>query len=339
MTQENNVFSEVAQREIAAYEAFRLIYESKNPPPVEAAVVQDDRLSKVGLLVIMFAALVVSASHTIPVFVGTLPEIVQQSSIVWVVAVMVFVMIEASLVFYSFIRTKNHAVLNQGARPEYVHKLMNGGMWLAFAIAVAGNIYSAFEVKLDTLPAWWVGFDASIAFLTGLSAPVLAFISGDILGMLTVVDNSRVKRARSEYAVQMGEWQEGLNASWNSNKKKWGVGSTRIQVEQAVHSVHSLRSVNDSVNEQATSVHSDERSVNAPVNAPVNGYSKNMNAKDIARAFFEAHPGVVFDESVSTTQARELVVEWSGRNVAGQAFTMHEKKCRTSKATCKPLHL
>lgn len=187
-----------------AYAAFKSTYEIRYPPPERQTVKRENTGAVLALAALVVASVIVSGSRTIGEFGGGL------------IGVAGFVMIEIGIVAYAFIRTR---VDYDDTRHQSVKRLVSVGMWLAFIVAVFANVHSTLKAG-GILPDW---LDTVVLLVLGFSAPVLAFISGDVLGMLAVMDASRSRRADREYLDALRIWSDGLNASWNAQKQRMGV--------------------------------------------------------------------------------------------------------------------
>ena len=206
-----NTYSDYAQRYNAAYAAFREIYIQRNPPPAMPEPVASDLMTRLALVALVIASVVVSGSRTISEFAGDNPNLVQLG-----VGLSAFIMLEISIVVYAFIRTKNN--YDQERRAD-VKALINRGMWLSFVIAVVANVHATAKSAGFTSEA----VDLIIAIALGVSAPTLAFISGDILGMQMVTEANANRKQQVMYFDQLSQWQADLNQAWDAQKSRWNV--------------------------------------------------------------------------------------------------------------------
>lgn len=278
-------YDEYAAHHEAAYAAFYKIFSSKTPPP-ERQIVKSENRATVGVLAaLVIASVLVSGSRTIVEFGGG------------VIGVAGFVMLELGIVSYAYIRTR---IDYNEERHGHVKKLINRGLWLAFAVAVVANLHHTLKMQgFD-----WQPLNFSIAVMLGISAPVLAFISGDIAGMLSAVDAVRQRRADKEYNDAMVAWREELNSSWAREKSRWNVkietvSSPAIEAQSGANShVHSVNSVNEY----------GEQSDTQPYSAnSANGYSKRMDARSVIREYFDRNPAMLtarLDELVPAIEAQ-----------------------------------
>lgn len=242
MTDQPNDLSLYVSEYETAYNAHRKTYELRNPPPQRlpyeqiepkpqrVIVPRENIVSMIALALMVIASVIVSGSHTLEVFGGGF------------VGSAGFVMIEVGIVTYAYIRTKTDY---DEARHASVKKMVSRGMKLAFAVGIASNI-------LDELSKNGVYISPEIKTLIlivlGVSAPVLALISGDTFGMFSVQQAHKQRKADAEYdrksaawnearqqherdhAAALEAWRDGLNASWNAMKSRMGV-NVRVSKE------------------------------------------------------------------------------------------------------------
>lgn len=229
-------FDELAARHNAAFVAFRSIHELKHPPPEMPEVERDSIFIPLALVVMIVASVLVSGSRTIFEFGGGL------------VGVAAFVMLEGAIVAYAFYRTRRSFNEN---RLESVRKLANFGLGLAFAVAVGANVHAVLRESRVQLAGW---INTAILISVGISAPTLAFISGDIMAVETMANTTKSRKAKAEYQKEVAAWAEGLNTAWSREKSKWGV---RIEVERPADRQTDKRLLSDasvlSVSEQTDS--------------------------------------------------------------------------------------
>lgn len=230
MQEQLQQYDEIVARHQAAYAAFKAVYTQKTPPPVREQVERDDALVIVALVVMVIASVIVSASHTIPVFtksiyadIATLTFL--QTVVVIVVALAAFAMLEVGIVALAYVLVKDQFKRHPD-RHVNVQVYIRAGLVLAFVVAVMANVYSVVGGTLDDEQkgyALWQGFQLLIDVLVGISAPVLAFISGDVLAMQGVAALQQRRAVETRYQVDLATWNENLNASWNAQKARWGV--------------------------------------------------------------------------------------------------------------------
>lgn len=203
-------YDEIAIRHRAAFAAFKSIYEDKNPPPVPAAVEHDSLFVPIALVIMIVASVIVSGSRTIIEFGGG------------IVGAMAFVMLEGAIVAYAFYRTRRNFSEH---RMEGVRKLANFGLGLAFTVAVGANIHAVLKEKGVELAD---GINTAILIMVGISAPTLAFISGDILAVETMANTTKDRKNRASHQVDIHTYNEDMNAAWAREKSRWGI---KIEVE------------------------------------------------------------------------------------------------------------
>jgi len=262
------VYDETARRMEAAVAAFRSYYSSMNPLPIEpnypampnlAEKPQIARflgLKQIGMVLGLLGSVILSASHTIPVFMGKASALeINLLSFEGLVAISVFVMIEVGLVTFAYSKIEGSP---NSETAKQVQELTGWGLKFILAIAVLANVYYVLSGN-TTIPT--EGFFASawywtrviIFLLIGASAPLVALITGDILAMDVLRHKATIKRdnqawedkkaldmqtwenkvdaIKARYQDELAKWNAGLNNAWQASKAKWG-GSVNIQISK-----------------------------------------------------------------------------------------------------------
>lgn len=186
----------------AGYAGFRSMYETVTPPPRQIIAQRENIFVPVALCIMIIASVLVSGSRTVLEFGGG------------IVGVSAFVMLEGAIVTYAFFRTR----LNfDDSRMESVRKLANRGLGLSFTVAVAANVHSVIRgAGIETPSAVTI----TILILVAISAPTLAFISGDIMALELMRNSYRARKLESDYNSRLDAWEEGLRQSWQREKNK-----------------------------------------------------------------------------------------------------------------------
>lgn len=196
-------YDEFAQQYAAAYNAFSATYELRMPRPVAPR----RHISNVGVLfalaIMLIAQVIVSGSRTIKEF-GE-------------VGVAAFIMLELGMVAFAFIRTSRNYTPD---RKRFVMRWVEVGLVISFLVLLSGNIDATLKSKDIHLPDT---VNLIIQLAIAVSAPVLAFITGDVLGMYGAMQAYERKEAMAKYDQAFKEWGVGLANSWKSQKAQWGV--------------------------------------------------------------------------------------------------------------------
>lgn len=235
MSELQQIYDDNQQRIEMAYQAFKGAYQVMKPPPIHPTANKFQYGAKqYGMTLGLIGSVIVSASHTIPVFLGkaSVGDIVFWSY-EFIVGLAIFVMIEISIITFAYSATEsegNHDTANR------VRNFTRGGMWFIVTIAILANVYYVLTANV-TIPqdgiiaAIWEWVRVTIFLLIGTSAPVIAFMAGDILAIDVLKHNAKIRRDLQTYQDTLQEWQAGLNASWAAQKAKWG-GAVNIQVSK-----------------------------------------------------------------------------------------------------------
>lgn len=251
---------------------YRAAFEHRYPPPVRQVVHTNNWLVYGVLGALVSASVIVSAYHTIPIFVGS-----DLTVITFIVGLAVFVMVELGIVSLTYINIKKSYELNPDKHTS-VLKWLQVGLALVFIVGLGVNVYS--EVMKTGFAHPLV--DLIIRILVGLSAPVMAFVSGEVIAMIGVDAQHQQRAFNREHAANMVAYQDKFLAWWDARKNKI-LQSVMVTKEPAVNSQpHSLNSANEPKDDSARSVNS--------VNSVNSVYSKNMNSREVIEQFFVQHP-------------------------------------------------
>ncbi len=252
-------YEELAQRHNAAYSAFCSIYEAKNPPPKKPKVTRDlvSLLIMAGMILVMVASIVVSSSRTIEEFGGN------------TIGKAAFLMVEGGIMAYAFFRARRNT---KTSKFEDARQLATAGLGLAFFVGIGANIDTSLKNHGILLPE---AVKVIINLLVGFSAPVMAFISSDVLALEVMAGEAKRRQAETEYEALKTAWMEKRNSSWASQQKNWGV---RVEI-----------SVPELSNGNSNGIPLEENRPALPV-ASTLGHSKAPDASKKVREYFQEHP-------------------------------------------------
>lgn len=242
----------------AHYQTYVLRYPEPQPQPFTEPVPQEpgrkieNILSLIQMVLLLAADLIVSGSRTIAEF-GR-------------VGGAAFVMLELGLITYSYIHTSRGGYDEQ--KDRNIRTWLFVGILMAFAVLLLANVDNVITEYRVHHPDWefvmpaWV--DLMIQMGVAISAPVLAFIGGHVLGMYAVMQrhSRRLDLDKHASSVELwkaakGEhdeaqraiheqWVKDLNDSFNRVKKSMGVqleNSVKKPVSPTFHeTVHETRS-------------------------------------------------------------------------------------------------
>lgn len=197
----------------AAYAYHEYTYKLLHPPPK----LQMDRIDRsdlvivVGLVVMVLASVIVSGSRTIVEFGGNLI-----GPVGLVVGVAAFVMLEVTIVAYAFFITRRTQKRNERRETRLAHI----GLWTAMFVTVVANLHATLKgngVHMEQ------AVDIFILLVVAVSAPILAFTSGHLLGSEAVALADRKQKAVAAFDEAMIEWNAGLLRSWHVQKRQMNV--------------------------------------------------------------------------------------------------------------------
>ena len=222
-TQYQEVYGDVAERFEEAYSAFRRTYEMMQPTPTMPE--NAERVlgwKQAGMFLGLLGSVVVSASHTIPIFVGE----TNVTPLTIFIGIAVFVMVEVGIIVFAYSSTEQQYKTREDIRTR-VKNFTRNGLYFIVGVAIAANVVYVIEHNV-TIPTdaiiqnTWSAIRIVIFLAVGLSAPVIAFLTGEILAVDVLEHQSRFNKLLEKYQADVAEWQDGLNRSWSSQKKKWG---------------------------------------------------------------------------------------------------------------------
>ncbi len=257
--------NERMQRELEIMQQYRVYYEARNPMPVREVYAADNRLIYIALTALVIASVIVSAYHTIPIFVGE-----DLTIITFIVGLAVFTMVELGIVSLTYINIKKAYELNANKHAD-VLKWLRAGLGLVFIVGVGANVYSTTRDAGFTAPV----IDLAIRIVVGLSAPVTAFVCGEVLAMTGVDGQAKQRLLDTEHAVKLVEYQEEFLKAWDARKSKW-VGAVRVSIEPQ----HSIPNVSNGIPLESHALPS----------ASTIGHKKAPDAAERVRKYYLEHP-------------------------------------------------
>jgi len=87
---------------------------------------------------------------------------------------------------------------------------------------------NGFAVLVGEASIAWKLFDFGVSVLFALSAPIVAFISSEVMAITLAYRNNAQSRLDAEYAKQVEAWRASANEAWSHQKRNWG-GSVRVE--------------------------------------------------------------------------------------------------------------
>lgn len=219
-----NQYIQVAEKHTQALDAGRMIFEKQYPAPARRIIQVDNRVQIGTLLLVVVAAIIVSASHTVPVFMKGTGA---------VTGIAAFVMLEFGLVSLTYQRTREKTI-RDGAN-ESSFKWITYAIGLTLFILLVGNVYYTASHYGFTHPI----ADVFVVICVGVSAPALAFVSGEALALESVKAVLLQRELDAEYAAAMLNYNDAFVQWWNARKSKW-VAPVKVEREPDNEAVNSL---------------------------------------------------------------------------------------------------
>ena len=298
------IYNQHAERHERAWAAFTKIYILEHPKPTAPQWYQGLPYLMLPFGLVVLAGIALSALRTAPVFrqialstVGV--ELATAEALLAVMVIEVFLVLGR----YAFILlSAQDGESNIGE----VKAWMRAGFWIAFGIAVGANLYASIAHLPIILPIKPI-VDLIVAIAVGISAPLLAFISADILGILWARSERRRADLRTEYKAAQEEWFDAREKSWVARKKDYGL---RISLDAPPStSIPALSNGNSIGIPAEKDVYASSGSI--PAESTL-GHRKNRNARTLAEEWFDAYTG-----DVNTIDAESI---YKGLNIGKSTF-------------------
>jgi hypothetical protein len=257
----------------AGYQGFRRMYAQTNAKPKPKAFQSRLGILRTALMVIMVAGSIVSASHTIPTFMGDAVTIFSL-----IVGLAAFFMSEVALAAFAYVGVMRHYRATQ-KEPESLKVLVGAGVIVPFVVMAAANINHEFSLNGQALPPF---IQTAIILAISLSAPFMSYISGEVFAMFEVIDRVDQEKHDKDYAAQDAAWEEKCRAAWGREKVNYG---GKIKIEPVPVAALTLSAPMSAVS--ATDGHGQERTDNHGYGT---GYTKKMDARDTIRTHLQENP-------------------------------------------------
>lgn len=226
--------------------------------------------------IIAACGIALSALRTAPVFRQIAVPLVGESFAL-VEAALAVVVIEVAIVIMRYVlivQKSEDGKLNT----DDLRAWMRYGFWLAFAVAILANLYASIKHVPVVAPVAPV-LDLVIALAVGVSAPMLAFISGDILASLYLRSERRRAELRARFDASLTDWQDARERSWNARKGDYGL---RLKVDNLSTPVSS------SIPAIPMELPLEANRKTVPSVSTL-GHSKKPNARQLTEEYFDQH--------------------------------------------------
>lgn len=230
-------FHDLADRHEKAYAAFLKMDRLEHPEPKKPGVFRHLPWIMIPFAIVALAGIVLSASRTAFVFYDI--ALAQFNNVVGLLptaeAINAIIVVDLSFVIFRYVTILLHYQRTKEAKEISVW--MGRGFGTSFGVALTANVYSSVQ-RLPMLQAVKPFLDLAMGLAVGISVPILAFISGDILGILWV--NALEKREHSweVYLQELNDFNEARERRWATRKKDYGLSiKANIEAVQPVKPV------------------------------------------------------------------------------------------------------
>lgn len=296
-------YDEAASRYTQAFAAFSRQYAAMNIAPQRSRAVTSkmDKWLFLGLLLTLIGAIVVSASHTIPVFVGKNTGVIPV-----LLALATFTMVECGIVTYAFFQIRRSDISRE---ITHVKKLSRRGLLFIMVIALAANVKYVLTPSAEALTVGgqltvWQVVEATIFIAVAFSAPIIAYISGELLAIVSMYEANSQKRLDEQYALDLSQWNDELVVAWKRDQKNWGV-KVSIAAAPMLEDMSAVRPSADTDGQTGQHGYG-------------TGYNRNSDARNKVREYLASTPSaadmpvreLATVVGVGKTVAAEVIREW-----------------------------
>jgi hypothetical protein len=265
-----------------AWRRFTTIYRTENPAPARENAQRGNWFIKFLLFVLLVAAVITGAWHTVPTVMGGKPEGFNE----WVRALAIMTSIDLGIFLLAYIFIQNRILhLKEGEDTiRHVNFLLKIALGLALSVALGANLY-------DTLHEWGYTFEPLtlvVSVLIGASSPLQAWVVGDAFSSLVAQDSLRQRHADAVYKQELKFYDDTRKALWEEKKE----GFTRRAMMELKAPASVPRLTEGALSAQNRQTDTDRQQTTQTQRQTASGYNKASNARDKARVFLAANPGL-----------------------------------------------
>lgn len=277
------VYDAIGERLEAAFTAFRRQHELQHPQPEKPVrQARRDWMMRALLFLVVIAGFIVSGSRTIVIFAIGKTMMIGGASVV---------MLEGAAVVMSFYYTREK-YREQEMQRGYIGRYLRAGSLFAVIVMCAGNTQDVLQIDGFATGNLWTALSLPIAISVALAAPLMVFIAGHVLALLSVLDMAQDRKAEQDYNTRLDEWNEDMLRSWQAQKARWGA-SVNVQVDRP--------SAGQLSGQQSTLLSARTPDGRTRTDSG-HGYERNASGKEIVRQHLTEHPEDI------TAKVRELAL-------------------------------
>jgi hypothetical protein len=208
-------YTEYAEAERTAFEAFRITYAQKNPPPRKEGGVSAAKDPEFYLLILVAVASVLLTSlRTAEAFFRSAANSELGEWAGWTEAALAILAIEGSMVVYSMIRAKHNHSVHDG-RIYIFGIVVLAVISIVAALGQSINLMTEIPEEVNAYLQW------GLTLVIGPGGALAAVIGGHLLGSRLADLNQINEEGSDDYKSEISEWRDALNRSWNANRKKY----------------------------------------------------------------------------------------------------------------------
>ena len=227
-------YTDYAEAEREAFDAFRITYAQKNPPPRKQGAVSAAQDPEFYLLILVaIASVLLTSLRTAEAFFRSAANSELGAWAGWTEAALAILAIEGSMVVYSMIRAKHNRSVHDG-RIYIFGIVVLAVISIVAALGQSINLMTEIPEEVNSYLQW------ALTLVIGPGGALAAVIGGHLLGSRLADLNQQNEEGSDEYKEDIAEWRNSLNRSWNSNRKKY-IGDFQQAYTQSVDAVPSSR--------------------------------------------------------------------------------------------------
>ena len=223
------------------------------------------------LVALAVAGVILSSSHTIPAFLATIEGDVAD----WlklVIALSALVMVEVGMLVLAYVLSRRLADVD----PKHITTLLKRGLALVFTLAILSNLHSTLKPRFGETEHW-DKFSFIVFVLMGISAPTLAYIAGEVLGLTTLQDER-------DNATALADWQAKFETAWEAALMKYQRDMVKVSRSVSVQSEPVLSGG------LSAALSSGQPDADKSGHGTGHGYSKRTDAREQVRQWLTDNP-------------------------------------------------
>ena len=214
-----DAFSQYERREEQAYAMFVKQYQRRYPRPAKPSAIKGfPRLAWVFLLIAVAGSLL-AAERTVSVFTEIARLTAGSVYVAYGVGAVAFIVVDVGAISFRYARI--YLTYRYADTPPAITDWVSRGAAFALATQLAAQLYGVRGI-VSWLPAQVEDvLQLTIALAAALSGMVLAFVTGEILAVLSLQAQHDNRGIMRQYDADMTAWRDGLTVAWNAKRTQY----------------------------------------------------------------------------------------------------------------------